>query len=44
MLLIHQGAAPTPRESEEWERLSRIPAAPMGGAVEVRAVVERSSQ
>jgi hypothetical protein len=22
MLLIHQGAAPTPRSSEEWERLS----------------------
>jgi hypothetical protein len=22
MLLIHQGTAPTPRDSEEWERLS----------------------
>lgn len=36
MLLIHQGAAPTPRESEEWERLSHIPAARMGGALQVR--------
>jgi hypothetical protein len=33
MLLIHQGDAPTPRSPEEW---ARIPAARMGGAIEVR--------
>ena len=48
MLLIHQGSAPTP-PSDEWESLSedekgeasRIPAARMGGAIEVRPIVER---
>jgi hypothetical protein len=48
MLLIHQGTTPTP-PSEEWERLSdeergkivaAYPAARLGGAVEVRPIVE----
>ena len=47
MLLIYQGTAPTPRAPDALARLSdaielptRIPAARLGGAVEVRPVVE----
>jgi hypothetical protein len=46
MLLIYQGTAPTPRSPDDLdaaiELASQVPAARMGGAVEVRPLMNQS--